>query len=82
MNFVANTGWPLCILGPAYNEQFDAQKCILSSRVLVPSEHFNINSSMIGHWLVLTELVVSGTQCIGARSNRTRGKRNPVYRCS
>ena len=29
-------------LGLAYNEQFDAQKCICSSWVLVVSEHFNI----------------------------------------
>ena len=42
MNFVANTGWLLCIIGSAYNEQFDAQKCIRSGRVLIVCEHFNI----------------------------------------
>ena len=29
-------------LGPAYNEQFDAQKCARSSRVLVVTELLNI----------------------------------------
>ena len=31
-----------CTLGPAYNEQFDTQKCAGSSRVLIITKPFDI----------------------------------------
>ena len=61
-------------LGPAQNEQSDAHKCARSSQVHVVTEFFNIvvsEKAPAGNKLfarstrvfVVTELVVSGTQC-------------------
>ena len=60
--------------GPAYNEQFDAQKSVCSNRVLVVTKLFNIGvndrlltqqklSAHSSRVLFVTELVVSGTLC-------------------
>ena len=59
-------------LGPAYNEQIDAQKIARCMRVLAVTELFNsaVNdfdakeSVRCRRVLVVTEFVVSGTQCM------------------
>ena len=58
-------------LGPAYNEQIDANKTARCRGVLIVTEVFNIavndfdskKSTRCRQVLVVTELVVSGTQC-------------------
>ena len=57
-------------LGPAYNEHFNAGKCAPSNRVLIVTQHFNnvVNDRLVvcmvlNYLLVVTGLVVGGTQC-------------------